>query len=87
MPENEARKPAAPPVRPKQTIRIPGLEPGLIAIRICHGSQVGEQEYELHGKKITRGGRFASSAVIVEAASGWELKLQKGGHYWPEKTQ
>lgn len=89
MPEIEAQKSPSrdvSPGRPQPSIRLPGMPEGAHATRICHGSLVGEQEFELHGKKITRGGRFASSAVVVVPKEGYTFELQKGGHYWPQKV-
>jgi hypothetical protein len=55
------------------SIRLPGLPDGVEPQRICHGNMVGPDEFEIHGKNITKGGRFAVSAVVVKAAEGWEF--------------
>ncbi|MFP5230000.1 MAG: hypothetical protein ACLGXA_20480 [Acidobacteriota bacterium] len=67
-------------------IRIPGLPPGIVAQRICHGQLVGPAEYELHGKKITKGGRFAVSAVVVTPAPGFEF-VPDGEHFKVQKKE
>ena len=66
-------------------IRIPGIPTGMIAQYIVHGSRVRPDEFELHGNKLTRGGRFAVSAVVVTPAPGYEFVQQKAGHYWVQK--
>lgn len=68
------------------SIRLPGLPDGIQAERICHGSLVGENEYELHGKRITKGGRFAVSAVVVTPKPGWQFVQEKDGRYRVEKS-
>lgn len=54
-------------------IRLPGLPEGVQAVRICHGNQVGEEEFELRGKTVKKGGHFGVSAVVVIPRDGWEF--------------
>lgn len=63
------------PVRPPTPVlRLPGMPDGVLGIRICHGGRVQADEFELHGKTITKGGRFGVSAVVVSpAADGFEF--------------
>ncbi len=59
----------------------------MVAERIVHGNRVGPEEFELHGNKLTRGGRFAVSAVVVTPAPGYRFVQQKGAqHYWVERV-
>lgn len=55
------------------SIRLPGLPSGVQAERICAGNMVGEDEYELFGSTIRKGGRVAKSAVVVTIKDGYEL--------------
>jgi hypothetical protein len=66
------------------SIDLPGIPAGMIAVEICHGNRV-RGRFELHGNKLTKGGRFAVSAVVVEPAPGYEFVQQTGGHYWVQK--
>lgn len=66
-------------------IRVAGLHEGLEAQRICHGSLVGDNEYEVHGKRITRGGRGAVSAVVVKTKPGFRFVQEKDGRFRVEK--
>ena len=62
------------PVRPAlPVLRLPGMPDGIIGVRICYGGRVQADEFELHGKTITKGGRFAVSAVVVVPAPGFEF--------------
>lgn len=64
-------------------IKLPGTPNGIEVDRICHGSLVGDEEFELRGKTVFKGGHGMVSAVVVKPKPGFEFVQVPGkdGHF------
>ena len=71
-------------------IRIPGIPKGMEATRICAGSMVGTDEFELRDGTAFKGGHSRISAVVVVPADGWEFvpsEIHEDGHFVPRRKE
>ena len=61
------------------SIRLPGVPAGVDAQRICAGTLVEEDEFELRGGMLYKGGHFGTSAVVVTPKEGWTFEPSPSG--------